>query len=75
MHTPDSSPSTRPYRQAAADGTAAQDGASLHGQSRTQDHGDGSQLTGEEAAALAHHHRRISETSYLPSPADYLHVR
>ncbi len=32
-------------------------------------------LTEEERAALALHHRHLSERSYLPAPVDYLHVR
>jgi len=67
MHTPDTSPNTaRMHQQAAAD-TATQ--TDLHALA------DDTELTGEEQAALAVHHRRISETSYLPAQADYLHVR
>ncbi len=32
-------------------------------------------LTDEERAALALHRRHLSQRSYLPEPADYLHVR
>ena len=67
MHTPDTSPNTaRTHEQAVAD-TATQ--ADLHARE-----GD-TELTGEEQAALAVHHRHISESSYLPAQADYLHVR
>lgn len=65
MYTPDTSPGTVRMREQAD--TALQ--ADLHAQA-----GD-AELTGEEQAALAVHHRRISETSYLPAQADYLHVR
>ena len=65
MHTPDTSPSTARMHEQAD--TAPQ--TDLH--SRAGD----TELTGEEQAVLAVHHRRISETSYLPAQADYLHVR
>lgn len=66
MHTPDTSPNTARIHEQVAD-TATQ--ADLHAQR------DDAELTSEEQAALAVHHRRISETSYLPAQADYLHVR
>jgi hypothetical protein len=67
MHTPDISLSTvRTHEQAAAD-TATQ--ADPHARAGNDE------LTDEEQAALAAHHRHISETSYLPAQADYLHVR
>lgn len=66
MHTPDTFPNTVRIHEQAPD-TATQD--DLH--ARVGD----AELTGEERAALAVHHRHISETSYLPAQADYLHVR
>ena len=36
---------------------------------------DAQALTEEERAALALHRRHLSERSYLPEPADFLHVR
>ena len=66
MHTPDTSPNTARLHEQAAD-TATRD--DLHARA-----GD-TELTGEEQAALAVHHRHIKETSYLPAQADYLHVR
>ena len=66
MHTPDTSPSTARMREQTVDTATQADLPPWAGDA---------ELTGEEQAALAVHHRRISETSYLPAQADYLHVR
>ena len=59
MHTPTPSPTTHP------------------GADRIHDREDveAAELTREEESAFASYRRHISETSYLPATADYLHVR
>ena len=67
MHTSDTSPSTvQTHEQAAADPATQADPHARAGNA---------ELTDEEQAVLSAHHRHISETSYLPAQADYLHVR
>ena len=59
MHTPTPSPTTHPDADRIHDRVDVETAA----------------LTHEEEAAFAAYRRHISETSYLPATADYLHVR